>query len=87
MRVMVVIYREPPGQLEFSTFIDCYEFPQQVNGGGVGGGGEGEILQVEDENMLSHRSAQLGRLPPHQKQGALHHLHCELQKVVFPATR
>ena len=83
----MVIYREPLGQLEFSTFIDCYEFPQQVNGGGVGGGGEGEIFQIKNENMLSHRPAQLRCLRPHQEQGGLHHLHCELQKVVFPTTR
>ena len=77
---------ESPGQL-FPTFIDRNEFPQQVNGGGVGGGREGEIFQIENENMLSHGPAQLRRLPPHQQQGGLHHLHGELQKVLFPAAR
>ena len=52
----------------FPTFIYGDEFPQQVYSGGVGGGCQGEILQVEDEDVLGDWQACLCRPPSHQEQ-------------------
>ena len=50
----------------------------------MGGCTKGEVLQIEDEDVLSDWTDSLLCLPSHQDQGGLHYLDGEVNEVIFP---